>query len=504
MTDCLDNWSCECSLCIRLRDSRAVVLPNSWFEHFGNGAQLRLKAAGYVGNVHRSEQEARNKKGRFVKINGIPIVDPAKFVKLQNYMLRFFQKHGPESFKLCVATDLIAADCDGPFGGGSVGDMYCEFHHSEHAHAFRLDIHQKNADKSHRLRCEVFGGYEMGHEETSNYTLRPNYKIHVKVEKKKRFCLACGTKVATIGNRSWCFPCSKRNKQDPFAELPLEVVLDKIVPHLSVQDVVNTLSCSKSSKETFDVQDVWKTFFQSKAVDTFVKKSLKKFVKSKDRPLPSWTWTKDLLTNPENSTTLVIVNKSDVPYHIFFGTKATPLSFQRHMRDGWHSAHFWDDQKGRLRVQDFEHHGHVRPGSRFVTGKVRPNTKWVLIPTREWLMRNPVSNRCFSFQVDVTKVQEYTFGKTTKPCFVKEITKSFQKPMPIKGYKVDDFKKGFIKLATNQQVNQKRLEEGEREADIQSEEMVTLNARMRVLEKQMRTTTTKNDSLRMVKKIHKN
>jgi len=275
----------------------------------------------------------------------------------------------------------------------------------------------------------------------------------------------------------------------------MDLVVDCIIPHLSIKDVVNTLSCSKASKETFDAASVWQFFFQQKSIDTFVKKALQKFTNSKDRPLSTWSWSRHDING--NKTNLVILNKSDIPYDVWFGKKF-------HMDPRWPSQSPWDPVKGRYRISEFQKHGTVQPGKRLVIGKVMTNQKWAVTPTKKWLLKNPVSNQCFTFQVDVTKVEEYCYGKVTKPSFVKVITNSNRKPQPIKGYGTTEFKKGFIKLATEPCFTKRFLEEGMLSENKQLDQLKTLKAQMRVLEKQHKRTKTKNESRRMVQKIHKN
>ena len=488
MTTCLDNWSCECSLCERERESRSVILPNRWFENFGNKQKIS-QADLRVSGLHQSEEAERQKKGRFVKVCGIPIVGPEKFYKLRRHMIKFFQRWAAEEFNVCMGTDLIGKEVDSSYSG-TTGVMMCEFCNTEQAQAFRLCIHSKRVDKSHRLGAGVYGGYL----KTLDYTSRPGYGVR-KVKSCRHFCVSpqC-SKVATIG-KAWCYPCSKKNKQDPFQDLPMDLVVGSIIPHLSVQDVVNTLSCSKASKETFDASSVWQFFFQQKAIDTFVKRALQKFTNSKDRRIATWSWDRPDIN--ENTTNLVVCNRSDVPYNVWFGKKF-------HMDPRWPSQSPWDPVKGRYRISEFQDHGIVQPGKRLVIGKVRTNTKWAVTPTKEWLLTNPVSNQCFTFQVDVTKVKEYCYGKVSKPSFVKEITNGNRKPQPIKGYGTTEFKKGFIKLATDPCFTKRFLEEGVLSEDKQLEQLKTLKAQMRVLEKQHKRTKTKNESRRMVQKIHKN
>ena len=129
-----------------------------------------------------------------------------------------------------------------------------------------------------------------------------------------------------------------------------------------------------------------------------------------------------------------------------------------------------------------------------------------MVPSEDWLRKNPVSNRAFTFQVDVTKVREYLFGRnTTKPAFVKVIETRTGRMQPIKGTteQMDSTRcrVALRKMLVDSSHNQELLEEDGVTMKMQQEEMKTLKARMRVLEKQMKTTRIQNESHKMTKKI---
>jgi len=438
------------------------------------------------------EGKAREKKGCIVRITGVPIVESERHEKLRTYIIRFFKRYSPTWVSSpCIATDL-PRDQDGI----TLGHMLCEFRFREDAHNFRMDIRMKKFDKEHTLECKVIG----------NYPKSPDHKVHheepVPIKLTKPVCRSCSKKLCDHRiTKEWCNKCAKKNRQEPFAELPLDVI-QLIVSHFGYIHLCSLIMCSKEMKVSFDDQSIWEMIYHRYFLDRYYQRMLKRFVTSTDKPLETWSWPKaEIMDNKSNRATLVIENTTDIPYVVLWGTN----------RRATGSIGRWETQKGRYKIVGFKRMTTIKPGGRYVCGNNAANSKWVLSPSRAWLEDNPVSNLSFSFQLDLLNLTDYNFGKRFRPVFLKTIRNSRAPTQPIRGYTLKpvngpvngpingpaDYKKGFLKLVHEEDPEKYKrlLEDGTKEETIMDEEMKTLKARMKVLEKQRGKRKTHNASL---------
>jgi hypothetical protein len=537
------DWTCQCGLCVRWSERQKRVrsvggwqtyigrsikcvsgepIPRKLNEHYdAQKMAYDLNPYGDMAVPERypvdmdkfdewksrtEEGKARERKGCIVRITGVPLVESDRHEKLRTYLIRFFKKYSPTwDSSPCVATDLPREQACGSqlvvvggirrIPGRTLGYMLCEFRFREDAHNFRMDIRMRKFDKKHTLECKVIG----------NYPKSPDHKVHHEeapvpiIAPTTSVCRSCSKKLCDHRlTTEWCNKCAKKNRQEPFSELPLDVI-ELIVYHFEYTHLCSLIMCSKEMKVAFDDQSIWEMIYHRHFLDRYYQKMLKRFVTSTDKPLETWSWPKDdIIDNKSNRVPLVIENTSDIPYVLLWGTNRMATGATGVMATG-----DWYNQKGRYKIVRFKPMTTIQPGGRYVCGNNAANSKWVLSPSRTWLKDNPVSNLSFSFQLDLLNLTDYNFSKTTKPAFLKTIRNSTAPTQPIRGYTlkpingVADYKRALYKLIHEEDPEKfkRLLDDGMKEETIMDEEMKTLKARMKVLEKQRGKRKTHNASL---------
>ena len=219
----------------------------------------------------------------------------------------------------------------------------------------------------------------------------------INAEKKELFQARCkcGCNKIIIPNDS----------PERFDSIPIEALLEYILPELSVQDICQLSMVSKDMKCYFGSNEIWKVLYIHKKVDLFHEEKLIDL--SEYKSVTNQDEIDAQINARHNKCTMVIQNKSEnIPIDVYYCKDDTFLS-SPYKGESWTRS---------IRFQKMSKTP-VLPGADFICCSY-PGHQWFCLPTKEWLIHNPQSNVGYSFIIDILKLVDHTFGKTNKLCFV--------------------------------------------------------------------------------------
>ena len=205
--------------------------------------------------------------------------------------------------------------------------------------------------------------------------------------------------------------CGKIVKHGKFDEqityVDVNVFVESLLPLLDTHDICNLTQVSKDFLEYFSLNDIWKPIYIKKLVSGFYPQKLLNLAGKKAHVVGP--------TDSNQRLTIVIENKTDnVPMDVFW-VKTHTVNQHPSVSSTW---------KKMTKVP-------IMPGKKYVCTSY-PMHKWFCCPTEEWIREHPQSNIGFSFIVDIMRIQDYKFEKTSKPVFLKCFYQP-NEPVPIKG-----------------------------------------------------------------------
>ena len=137
-------------------------------------------------------------------------------------------------------------------------------------------------------------------------------------------------------------------------------------------------SVSKEWNDYFNDPQFWKPIFQNILVNSFYEKKKKTLMAENTKKIPSSEWSNSEIRS--NKCQMVVINETkDIPFDIY-----------------WISARGTKHIPG---VCDYK--SDVSPMSTYLCGTTYPNARWMCIPKKEWLNKNPYSMIGFTWTVNV-------------------------------------------------------------------------------------------------------
>jgi hypothetical protein len=264
-----------------------------------------------------------------------------------------------------------------------------------------------------------------------------------------------------------------------FSDLPTELIQCFIAGYISeVKDLGSTIQVSKKMKEAFDTEETWKRIFIREKAKKGYKQLLKNHEKSKRWFVDPLT-TEYIIDTPligQMVNIMVKNNTASIPFDVFYIESMFNLKMIK------------------LNTES------VKPGKAFFR-TLTFNRKIVCLPTKEWILDNPVSNVGFSFVTHIKDVCPITKGKMG-------ILKNFEEPnpekmKPIKGLRkeYENYKKELMKRIINKKkLNHKKYENDSKLSDMEHE-LKMYRKQMRIMEENVLRLKTKKKDLEYLSEI---
>ena len=173
----------------------------------------------------------------------------------------------------------------------------------------------------------------------------------------------------------WCSKCSVVHKKEVIVQIPCEVFIEHIIPHLFLTDIRDLSEVSRGMNDYMNRPIVWRSVYQMSLGSKYYKKLLHRLSHSKPKEL------KGRPTSVSESHVSVVIQNTttDIPFDIH----------HIRMKDA-DSTVALTDWKSRVMVPHKHGHG-LLPGKSFAC-KTFHGHMWTCIPTEDWLRNNQVSN----------------------------------------------------------------------------------------------------------------
>lgn len=264
-----------------------------------------------------------------------------------------------------------------------------------------------------------------------------------------------------------------------FCDLPVELVQSFIAKHISeVKDLGSIIQVSKKMKEAFDTEERWKRIFIREKAKKGYKQLLKNHEKSKRWFLDPLT-TEYIIDTPLHGQMVYIMVKNktkSIPFDVYY----IESRYIRNM----------------IKLNDEQ----IMPGKAFFR-RLTFNRKIVCLPTKEWILDNPVSNVGFSFVTHVKDVEAITKEKMG-------ILKNFEEPnpekmKPIKGLRkeYENYKKETMKrIIDKKKLNQNKSENESKLSEMEYE-LKMYKKQMKIMEENVLRLKTKKKDFEYLSKI---
>jgi len=262
-------------------------------------------------------------------------------------------------------------------------------------------------------------------------------------------------------------------------DLPTEVIQSFIADHITeMKDVGSLIQVSKKMKEAFDTEETWKRIFIREKAKKGYKLLLKNHEKSK-------RWFVDPLTTEYIIDTPLIGQMVNIM--VKNKTASTPF-------DVFYIETMFNQKMTKLSTEP------IMPGKAFFR-RLTFNRKIVCLPTKEWILDNPVSNVGFSFVTHIKDVCPITKEKMG-------ILKNFEEPnpekmKPIKGLRkeYEDYKKELMKrVIDKKKLNHKKSENESKLSDMEHE-LKMYRKQIKIMEENVLRLKTKKKDLEYLSEI---
>jgi len=264
-----------------------------------------------------------------------------------------------------------------------------------------------------------------------------------------------------------------------FCDLPVELIQCFIAKYISeVKDLGSTIQVSKKMKEAFDTEETWKRIFIKEKAKKGYRQLIKNHEKSKQWFLDPLT-TEYIIDTPLHGQMVYIMVKNktkSIPFDVYYIENI----YVRYM----------------TKISDEP----IMPGKAFFR-MLTFNRKIVCLPTKEWILDNPVSNVGFSFVTHVKDVEAITKEKMG-------ILKNFEEPnpekmKPIKGLRKEygNYKKETMKrIIDKKKLNHKKSENDSKLSEMENE-LKMYRKQMRIMEGNITRLKTKKKDLEYLSEI---
>ena len=186
-------------------------------------------------------------------------------------------------------------------------------------------------------------------------------------------CGNCRIREGLYENYRWCSKCSIVHKKEPLVQLPSELFIFYILPHLSLMDIRDLSEVSKEMNDYMNQPSIWRSVYQMSVGSKYYSKLLNRLSHSSHKTV------KQYITTLQSSYVAIVIknNTTDIPFDIY------------HIRI----------RSGSNVVVQRGHRYNLLPGESF-TCKTFHGHLWICIPTEQWLRSNPVSNVGCMFVAD--------------------------------------------------------------------------------------------------------
>ena len=196
-------------------------------------------------------------------------------------------------------------------------------------------------------------------------------------------CENCHIREGLYEGGRWCSKCSVVHKKDIIAQIPCEVFIDHIIPHLHLTDIRDLSEVSRGMNEYMNRPIVWRSVYQVSLGSKYYKKLLHRLSHSKPKEI------KGCPTSIADSHVSIVIHNTitDIPFDIY----------HIRMMDAGEAVAL-TDRKSRVMVPHAHKHD-LLPGMSFAC-KTFHGHMWTCIPTEDWLRNNQVSNVGCMFVAD--------------------------------------------------------------------------------------------------------
>ena len=203
-------------------------------------------------------------------------------------------------------------------------------------------------------------------------------------------------------------------------EIPLDLLVQITFSYLTANEIGNLARTSRKMRDVFTKESIWNSLYTKRIVKDYYEELKNKLTFSKNKRVNSL---------PRTKINVIFRNSSSVKCDLWYAKKDDQV---------------WDDLSYIIKKVNKKpcHKGYV------VTTSSYPNTKFIVTPTLDELLRLKCSNLGFSFVVDRTQTQEFVHSDGKKMTAYVRHLRDPKKLLPIsKLTRNDSYKKGFIRIA---------------------------------------------------------
>ena len=273
----------------------------------------------------------------------------------------------------------------------------------------------------------------------------------------------------SLSEEEWSNKLKEWSPTNTISDIPTDVLLSyliessqfyssgtKIPPigqwNISKTYLVYISRCVRVSKEWqdyFNDSIFWKHAFVNFQVDFFYERKLNLLMSEKYKKIKTSKWSNEDIR--VNKCRMIVINETkNIPYDIY-----------------------WISKNGTKTEQGSKKKMHtVDVSSQYYCGITYTNSRWMCIPTKEWLRENPYSTIGFSWTVNVLELKAYIMpnGKEALAFVVRIRDSDFNKMNPIKDINKNfkDYRKKIIPIVFDEKdyENKWTSEKENRKADI--------------------------------------
>ena len=216
---------------------------------------------------------------------------------------------------------------------------------------------------------------------------------------------------------------SERKKKKTYmdlTEIPLDLLVQITFSYLTANEIGNLASTSKKMKGVFTKESIWNSLYTKRIVEDYYEELKNRLTFSKNKRVNSL---------PRTKINVIFRNSSSVKCDLWYVKKDD---------QGWDNPSLIIKKVNKKPC----HQGYV------VTTSSYPNTKFIVTPTLDELLRLKCSNLGFSFVVDRTQTQEFVHSDGKKMTAYVRHLRDPKKLLPIQKLTLNgSYKKGFIRVA---------------------------------------------------------
>ena len=312
-----------------------------------------------------------------------------------------------------------------------------------------------------------------------------------------RLCHECHRRKAVFGGGLWCNKCRRRHWCDPFVEIPEETLIQYLLPHLDVVDIVSLSGVNKEMNQYFNENNIWQPIHRKKRLSVFIPRQMEKLYHLTEKT-KKVEWTREEVSR--NKVAMIVINETDdIPFNAYIkSTTSNPYDYTTTFKKFNRKP--------------------ILPGDVVLLAGTYMNNIWVFTPCEKWLEKNPYSNVGFSFRVNALDVEEYAHGSDKGPGQLKKTTalvkrirqpKTFHNIKPI-AKKYSSYKDEFIRLCfTNKLIkklsfsNRENLAKCSSKVTEKKKELMNLQNEIRMLEESVKKKNVKVKSYERLDKMTK-